>query len=338
MTTAKELADKARQLASDMQCRARDASKTATVDKLHATINQLHAMAEARQGSGEPVVWMIDWPDEPELGHCFSEAPSPSGRSRPLIYGDIAPPSAQQATGSGQVLTDEALFELWNECEKLPGGRGMQYLHFARALNVTSPAFVPGPWAEARQGEPVECAASGGGCSYGPHGPKGARQCEWCGAAPPSAQQATGQVLTDAAAVLGMCWHLVRDHGAPSLLARLERAQADALAAATRAQPEARGQRLAAAMKRLDKEGPLPGMIAAFEQQFGQSWTDRDWRNETSVWACAWRAALAAPTTGKREPLMNGQIYALERALPDNYGPIDLARAVERAHGINGEQ
>lgn len=108
----------------------------------------------------------------------------------------------------------------------------------------------------------------------------------------------------------------------------------------TQAQPEPREQRLAAAMKRLDKEGTLPGMISAFEQQFGQTWTDRDWRNETSVWACAWRAALAAPTTGKREPLTDEQIYNLD--WPADVGGFDdvrrIVKQVEAAHGITGEQ
>ena len=32
----------------------------------------------------EPVAWMIDWPDEPELGHYFAEDPTDTGRSQPL--------------------------------------------------------------------------------------------------------------------------------------------------------------------------------------------------------------------------------------------------------------
>ena len=62
--------------------------------------------------------------------------------------------------------------------------------------------------------------------------------------------------------------------------------------AATAAVPEGREARLRAAMERMDHAGPLPGMIAAFEQQFGQTWTDRDWRQEASIWSAAWRAAL----------------------------------------------
>lgn len=36
---------------------------------------------------------------------------------------------------------------------------------------------------------------------------------------------------------------------------------------------------------------PYPGMAEAFEGHFGQSWQDRDWRQEASTWAAAWRKA-----------------------------------------------
>lgn len=107
MTTPKELADKARKLASDMQCRARDASKTTTVDTLCATIDQLQAMAEARQDSGEPVAWVAETADgrkRIELPGHVSGMDAAYGFKRTPLY--TAPPSAQQATGSGQVLTD----------------------------------------------------------------------------------------------------------------------------------------------------------------------------------------------------------------------------------------
>jgi hypothetical protein len=47
-------------------------------------------------------------------------------------------------------------------------------------------------------------------------------------------------------------------------------------------------------------DAPYPGMIEAFEAHYGQSFTDKDWRNETGIWAAAWGYAVrqenAAPT------------------------------------------
>ena len=40
------------------------------------------------------------------------------------------------------------------------------------------------------------------------------------------------------------------------------------------------------------KDAPYPGMIAAFESHYGQSFADKDWRNEASVWAQGWQAAM----------------------------------------------
>lgn len=51
-------------------------------------------------------------------------------------------------------------------------------------------------------------------------------------------------------------------------------------------------------MEKFDLNGPLPGMIAAFEIRYGQSWTNKDWRNETSTWAAAWAAAQGAVECG----------------------------------------
>ena len=38
-------------------------------------------------------------------------------------------------------------------------------------------------------------------------------------------------------------------------------------------------------------DAPYPGMSEAFEQHFSQSFTDREWRAESSTWAAAWKAA-----------------------------------------------
>lgn len=39
-------------------------------------------------------------------------------------------------------------------------------------------------------------------------------------------------------------------------------------------------------------DAPYPGMAQAFENHFGQSWRDRDWRGETATWAASWKAAV----------------------------------------------
>ncbi len=36
---------------------------------------------------------------------------------------------------------------------------------------------------------------------------------------------------------------------------------------------------------------PYPGMQEAFEAHYGQSFTDRAWRVQASVWAAAWKAS-----------------------------------------------
>lgn len=45
-------------------------------------------------------------------------------------------------------------------------------------------------------------------------------------------------------------------------------------------------------------DAPYPGMISAFERYYSQSFADKAWRNEASVWAAAWKSALlaASPT------------------------------------------
>lgn len=56
---------------------------------------------------------------------------------------------------------------------------------------------------------------------------------------------------------------------------------------------------------------PYPGMARAFEAHFGQSWLDKDWRNEQSVWAAAWRKAWdarALPAPQQATPTTSGNI------------------------------
>jgi hypothetical protein len=46
---------------------------------------------------------------------------------------------------------------------------------------------------------------------------------------------------------------------------------------------------------------PFPGMAKAFENYYSQQWEDRDWRNETSIWAAAWKSALTVAVLPKAE-------------------------------------
>lgn len=57
------------------------------------------AQAEAR--GDEPVAWLIDWPDEPELGHYFAEEPNEGARSRPLY---TRPAQAAPQAGEAEPL------------------------------------------------------------------------------------------------------------------------------------------------------------------------------------------------------------------------------------------
>lgn len=63
-----------------------------------------------------------------------------------------------------------------------------------------------------RQAEFVECGANGSGpCSIKPCGPRGALQCEWCGAAPP--QHAAPAVFLPDRAELSDAWAALLDAG-----------------------------------------------------------------------------------------------------------------------------
>lgn len=61
-------------------------------------------------------------------------------------------------------------------------------------------------------------------------------------------------------------------------------------------------------------DAPYPGMIEAFEIYYGQSFTDKDWRKETSVWAAAWRAAVSTAPLAQ-----TGEVVAM-RGDFDGYG------------------
>lgn len=132
MTTPKELADKAKKLATEPN----------RYNTLCATIDQLQAMAEAQQGSGEPVAWEVrhwntngpawgvgawsEWErvqprnvhtDTVETHLADLRAYIARGLKYELRALYTAPPSAQQATGK--------FFDRIRELMSTPEGRGM---------------------------------------------------------------------------------------------------------------------------------------------------------------------------------------------------------------------
>ena len=57
-------------------------------------------------------------------------------------------------------------------------------------------------------------------------------------------------------------------------------------------------------------DAPYPGMIAAFETHYGQSFRDKEWRTEAACWAAAWSKAAARAESSLSAP----QSDALEQA------------------------
>lgn len=49
-------------------------------------------------------------------------------------------------------------------------------------------------------------------------------------------------------------------------------------------------------------DAPYPGMIAAFETHYGQSFRDKEWRTEAACWAAAWSKATARAEASTAEP------------------------------------
>ena len=49
-------------------------------------------------------------------------------------------------------------------------------------------------------------------------------------------------------------------------------------------------------------DAPYPGMIAAFEIHYGQSFRDKAWRTEAACWAAAWSKATARAEASLAEP------------------------------------
>ena len=67
-------------------------------------------------------------------------------------------------------------------------------------------------------------------------------------------------------------------------------------------------------------DAPYPGMIAAFETHYGQSFRDKEWRTEAACWAAAWSKATARAEAARAD------------AKNDSYR-LDALEAVAKASG-----
>lgn len=58
-------------------------------------------------------------------------------------------------------------------------------------------------------------------------------------------------------------------------------------------------------------DAPYPGMIAAFETHYGQSFRDKEWRTEAACWAAAWSKAVMVAHP-QAEPVRLTEMDAVE--------------------------
>jgi len=79
-------------------------------------------------------------------------------------------------------------------------------------------------------------------------------------------------------------------------------------------------------------------MIEAFEAHYGQTFTDKDWRNETSIWAAAWGYAVrrcnVVPTAPA--PMTSTEILNCDAHPHSMFDTerVDFAHAIEQHPGI----
>jgi len=87
-------------------------------------------------------------------------------------------------------------------------------------------------------------------------------------------------------------------------------------------------------------DAPYPGMIAAFETHYGQSFRDKEWRTEAACWAAAWskataraEASLSAPQSDALEQVRAEEREACAKACDELFPPPGEQMAVEWAAG-----
>lgn len=134
----------------------------------------------AANAGSEPVAWRIDWPDEPELGHYFSEAPTDSGRCQPLylhpsppegmvggwmpietapegqmvVVGWLDPEDAEHPERHDFDLLEDGCWRQWHERAEhveVIGGHGVSYTPPYTVWMPVSP--IPTSSADSRKGE-----------------------------------------------------------------------------------------------------------------------------------------------------------------------------------------
>ncbi|AOY63433.1 hypothetical protein ABFO19_09110 [Xanthomonas citri pv. glycines] len=97
----------------------------------------------ARKPVGEPVAWLIDWPEEPGLGHYFAEEPTDQGRCRALY---TAPPAPAALPAGLQDIIGSMLnyAGVADSCEITQGHAPVAIRNWAEMLKQLAPsAAVP---------------------------------------------------------------------------------------------------------------------------------------------------------------------------------------------------
>jgi hypothetical protein len=296
MTTPKELADKAKKLAAEPN----------RYNTLCATIDQLQAMAEARQGSGEPVNAYTAWSAHSALNHLsLYNGPGRLAEATAMLV--PAPPSAQQATDAYDPENDP-------------------------------PACEPSDWSPP--------AGWDGDGSVAAMARRAAQQATGSGQVLTENSALETLIVLAKFLGINEAEEKARpsyDGSAP--VSRTFMAAIERFAAATQAQPEApdfpagaivNGNIHADRVEATGFEcegGNLP--LCADWQEFRRCF------NHLAHWA----ELHAAPTTGKREPLradvaldMAEPLRPLFKSAEDWLMVLAYARAIEQAHGITGEQ
>lgn len=145
-------------------------------DLLDEVVQHLHGVAQQQQG--EPVAWLIDWPDEPDLGTHLDYEPVPSelGRSTPLYTAPAAPAAAPAGWVLVPVEPTEEMIQAANDGDDAytlrSFGPGVQRVmqgpedHYA-AMLAARPA-APAATREPLTDEQIAAAMTG----YGPTGIK----------------------------------------------------------------------------------------------------------------------------------------------------------------------